>query len=171
VLKELQKLCDSVRPIPDELALALIRQDLGHDNLSDLFGGVGEDGNNSQEHGLQLVASASLGQVYKARLRTTGDEVAIKVQRPGMRKNFSLDLFLLQQYGGMIDSFTSAFTMQKPFHRDLFDSYCKGSYSVSLSFLGGTLLVIQQRREAYPNVPFSSDICSSRLYFFVALYD
>jgi predicted unusual protein kinase regulating ubiquinone biosynthesis (AarF/ABC1/UbiB family) len=138
VLKELQKLCDSVRPIPDELALALIRQDLGHDNLSDLFGEKGE------EHGLQLVAAASLGQVYKARLRKTGEEVAIKVQRPGMRKNFSLDLFLLQQYGGMIDSFTSAFTMQKPFHRDLFDSYSKGSYSVSLSLLGGIVFVQQK---------------------------
>lgn len=144
MLKELQKLCDSVRPIPDEVALALIRKDLGHDNLSDLFGG----GDDNSEHGLQLVAAASLGQVYKARLRTTGDHVAIKVQRPGMRKNFSLDLFFLQQYGGMMDSFTSAFTKQKPFYRGLFDSYSKGSYSVSL----GVLLVIQKCRVGNSNV-------------------
>ncbi len=30
------------------------------------------------------VAAASLGQVYKAVLRETGEEVAIKVQRPGV---------------------------------------------------------------------------------------
>eukprot|EP00958_Prasinococcus_capsulatus_P012391 scaffold1235_cov358-Prasinococcus_capsulatus_cf.AAC.11 len=29
------------------------------------------------------VASASLGQVYRARLRDSGREVAVKVQRPG----------------------------------------------------------------------------------------
>ena len=121
VLKELQKLCDSVRPIPDDEALTMIREELGIENLEALF------------DNLHLVAAASIGQVYKARLKETDEDVAIKVQRPGMRRSFSLDLFLLQQYGDAVDLFTSIFTNQAPFHRALFDNYSHGSYSVRLN--------------------------------------
>jgi predicted unusual protein kinase regulating ubiquinone biosynthesis (AarF/ABC1/UbiB family) len=117
VLKELQKLCDSVRPIPDEMALQVIREELKEPDLNRIF----ED--------MHLVAAASIGQVYKAKLRATGENVAIKVQRPGMRKSFSLDLFLLQKYGDVLDTFTSMFTKQAPFHKALFDNFSKGSYS------------------------------------------
>ena len=43
------------------------------------------------------VAAASLGQVYKAKLKGTHTEVAIKVQRPDMLASVSLDLFLLRR--------------------------------------------------------------------------
>lgn len=124
VLKELQKLCDSVRPIPDQVALNVIRQELlkqqqqqQDKTLEDIFTDI------------HLVASASLGQVYKARLRETGEQVAIKVQRPHTRKNFSLDLFLLHRLGCLIDSFTSIFTSQPPFHQALYESFARGSYA------------------------------------------
>jgi aarF domain-containing kinase len=116
VLKELQKLCDEVRPIPDEVALNLIREELGEQNLDVLF----ED--------IHLVAAASLGQVYKAKLRKSGKEVAIKVQRPNMRQVFSLDLFLLQKIGVLVDVFTTTFTNQPPFHKALYESFSCGSY-------------------------------------------
>jgi aarF domain-containing kinase len=54
---------------------------------------------------------------------------SIKVQRPGIQKVFSLDLFLLQSWGDFMDAFTATFTKQRPFHRALFDSFSKGSYS------------------------------------------
>ena len=38
------------------------------------------------------VASASIAQVHKAVLRTSNIQVAVKVQRPGIKKNFSRDL-------------------------------------------------------------------------------
>lgn len=117
VLKELQKLCDSVRPVPDEVALNLIRKELGQDDLDVLF----ED--------VHLVAAASLGQVYKATLRENGKHVAIKVQRPNMKRVFSLDLYLLQNIGVLVDAFTSTFTNQPPFHRALYESFASGSYS------------------------------------------
>ena len=120
VLKELQKLCDSVRPIPDEVAFRVIREELDERDLDTIF------------EGLHLVAAASLGQVYKGRLRDSGDMVAVKVQRPGMLRSFSLDLFLLQIWGDCVDVFTSLFTNQAPFHRALFDSFSHGSYSVSV---------------------------------------
>jgi aarF domain-containing kinase len=40
------------------------------------------------------VAAASLGQVYRATLRTSGDVVAVKVQRPGVLELVALDLVL-----------------------------------------------------------------------------
>lgn len=68
-LKELQKLCDAVQPVQDAIAWQMLREELAIDDLDDIF----ED--------LQLVASASLGQVYKGKLRSTGSQVAVKVQR------------------------------------------------------------------------------------------
>jgi aarF domain-containing kinase len=43
------------------------------------------------------IAAASLGQVYRARLRATGEEVAVKVQRPFVLETVSLDLHLARQ--------------------------------------------------------------------------
>lgn len=117
VLKELQRLCDSVRPIDDEIALKMIREQLNVQNY-DMFVKTPV-----------LVASASLGQVYRATLRESGQDVAIKVQRPGMLESFSLDLFLLQHIGIFVDAVTSVFTNQPPFHRALYESFSRGSYS------------------------------------------
>ncbi|MGL5509235.1 MAG: ABC1 kinase family protein, partial [Microcoleaceae cyanobacterium] len=41
------------------------------------------------------LAAASLGQVHKAKLQT-GEEVVVKVQRPGLKKLFSIDLTILK---------------------------------------------------------------------------
>lgn len=116
VLKELQKLCDAVRPVPDDIAMAVIRKELGRENLDEIFADM------------HLVASASLGQVYKANLRESGEPVAVKVQRPEMRRSFSLDLFLLQRVGVLVDSCTTTFTNQPPFHKALYESFARGSY-------------------------------------------
>lgn len=40
------------------------------------------------------VAAASLGQVYRAKLRSSGQEVAVKVQRPGVLELVALDLVI-----------------------------------------------------------------------------
>jgi len=116
VLKELQLLCDAVEPIPDHMALQVIREELGVDNLEDIF------------QDLHLVASASLGQVYQARLKESNQLVAIKVQRPGMLQSFSLDLYLLQKFGDILDSLFTTFTKQSAYHEDLYDTFARGSY-------------------------------------------
>ena len=41
-------------------------------------------------------------QVYKARLRDTGDQVAVKVQRPGVLEGISLDLLVLRLMAGLV---------------------------------------------------------------------
>lgn len=36
-------------------------------------------------------------QVYRGRLRSTGEEVALKVQRPGIGENIAIDMVLLRR--------------------------------------------------------------------------
>ena len=43
------------------------------------------------------VAAASLGQVYRATLKSTGQDVAIKVQRPQITEQIALDMHLLRE--------------------------------------------------------------------------
>ena len=45
----------------------------------------------------QPVAAASLGQVYKGKLKGSGTEVAIKVQRPDITNQIALDMHLLRE--------------------------------------------------------------------------
>lgn len=47
------------------------------------------------------MAATSLGQVYKATLRDTGQVVAVKVQRPRVLETVSLDLYLARELGLM----------------------------------------------------------------------
>ena len=141
VLKELQKLCDSVRPVPDEIAMRVLRDELS--GLMEESSSMSKTNKTDMEtkkntstkslddffEGIHLVASASLGQVYKAKLKSSGEFVAIKIQRPDMEKAFGLDLFLLQLWGDFVDTFTDIFTNQVAFHSAFFDAFSKGSYS------------------------------------------
>ena len=119
VLKELQKLCDSVEPIPDAIAMQTIQQELGQDTLDKYLLHPSKK--------MELVAAASLGQVYKATLRS-GKQVAIKVQRPDMVEKVSLDMFLLNQYGLFLDTVFAVLTQQIPFHVDFIDCFARASF-------------------------------------------
>lgn len=48
------------------------------------------------------IAAASLGQVYRAKLKSTGQEVAIKVQRPNIMTQVALDMHLLREIAPII---------------------------------------------------------------------
>lgn len=96
---ELQKLCDKVPSFDSALAMRTIEAELGR-SPSDLFTTITPE----------PVAAASLGQVYRATLRDTGDEVAVKVQRPFVLETVSLDLYLVRQLGLFLrrDSYLSS---------------------------------------------------------------
>jgi len=49
------------------------------------------------------VAAASLGQVHVATLRATGERVAVKVQRPGLRRLFDIDLKNLKRLAEQLE--------------------------------------------------------------------
>ncbi len=86
---ELRQLQDAVPPFDSDEAFKIISRELGIPNLSSSGGGP------FLRISSQPVASASIGQVYKATLRD-GREVAIKVQRPNILREISLDLYLLR---------------------------------------------------------------------------
>lgn len=88
---QLQQLCDKVPPFDSKIAMATIREELGC-QVEDVYSKITPE----------PVAAASLGQVYKATLKETGDEVAVKVQRPFVLETVSLDLFLTRAAGQIL---------------------------------------------------------------------
>ncbi|UFP96036.1 ABC1 kinase family protein [Gloeobacter morelensis] len=90
-LDELTLLQDRLPPVPNEEAYALIRAGLGRDPR-EIYAEFDE----------VPIAAASLGQVYRARL-TTGERVAIKVQRPNLIPLVSLDLYLQRGLLGWVE--------------------------------------------------------------------
>ncbi|PSB58299.1 hypothetical protein C7B61_19390, partial [filamentous cyanobacterium CCP1] len=87
-LEELTKLQDQLPPFPTSIAFNIIERELDR-SVSEVY----------REISPQPVAAASLGQVYQARLHT-GEEVAVKVQRPNLMPTLTLDLYLLRWAAG-----------------------------------------------------------------------
>jgi predicted unusual protein kinase regulating ubiquinone biosynthesis (AarF/ABC1/UbiB family) len=83
-VEELSKLQDRVPAFSYEQVEQIVQQDLGKpiSNLFTSFDPV-------------ALAAASLGQVHKAQLRS-GEEVVVKIQRPGLKKLFTIDLAILK---------------------------------------------------------------------------
>ncbi|XP_044469491.1 protein ACTIVITY OF BC1 COMPLEX KINASE 8, chloroplastic [Mangifera indica] len=76
---QLSELQDQVPPFPSETAVSIVEEELGApvDDIFDRFD-------------FEPIAAASLGQVHRARLK--GQEVVVKVQRPGLKDLFDIDL-------------------------------------------------------------------------------
>jgi predicted unusual protein kinase regulating ubiquinone biosynthesis (AarF/ABC1/UbiB family) len=92
-IQALSQLQDRVPAFPTEQAIAIIEQELGA-SLNQLY----------QDFDPVPLAAASLGQVHKARLHT-GEEVVVKVQRPGLDKLFDLDFKTLHKLVKVGDRF------------------------------------------------------------------
>ncbi|TAE58434.1 MAG: AarF/ABC1/UbiB kinase family protein [Nostocales cyanobacterium] len=83
-LEELIKLQDQLPPFDNDLARYIIETELDR-SIDEIY----------SELSPQPIAAASLGQVYKGRL-ITGEEVAVKVQRPNLRPVITKDLYLMR---------------------------------------------------------------------------
>lgn len=95
-LEALARLQDRVEPFPFEEVERLVSEELGV-RISKAFA----------ELEATPVAAASLAQVHRARLRD-GREVAVKVQRPGIRKTIVEDLEVFGEIAGFLDRHTDA---------------------------------------------------------------
>jgi len=84
-VEELSKLQDRVPAFSYEQVVAIVEEDTGK-SISQLF----------RSFDPTPLAAASLGQVHKATLYT-GEEVVVKVQRPGLKKLFTIDLAILKR--------------------------------------------------------------------------
>ncbi|MBF2035925.1 MAG: AarF/ABC1/UbiB kinase family protein [Leptolyngbyaceae cyanobacterium T60_A2020_046] len=90
-LDELTKLQDQLPPFSNAIAFGIIEQELGL-TPEEIYSFISPD----------PVAAASLGQVYRARLYS-GEEVAVKVQRPNLVPVITCDLFIMRwaaKWGG-----------------------------------------------------------------------
>jgi predicted unusual protein kinase regulating ubiquinone biosynthesis (AarF/ABC1/UbiB family) len=83
-VKELMTLQDQVPAFPTREAFARVEAELGR-TIEEAYA----------EIDAEPIASASLGQVYRARLHT-GEEVAVKVQRPNLAATISFDVHVLR---------------------------------------------------------------------------
>ncbi len=84
-LEELTLLQDQLPPFDNAIAYQFIQEELG-EPAEEVYA----------ELSPQPIAAASLGQVYKGKLKT-GETVAVKVQRPDLRERITVDLYILRR--------------------------------------------------------------------------
>ncbi|HEV7843184.1 MAG TPA: AarF/ABC1/UbiB kinase family protein [Pyrinomonadaceae bacterium] len=92
-IKQLAMLQDQVPAFPTTEAYARIESELGR-SLSEAYA----------EIDALPIAAASLGQVYRARLHT-GEEVAVKVQRPHLAEIISFDISVLHKLVRLVNRY------------------------------------------------------------------
>jgi predicted unusual protein kinase regulating ubiquinone biosynthesis (AarF/ABC1/UbiB family) len=92
LLEELARLQDQLPAFPSDQARACITEDLGAP-VDELYG----------ELDAEPISAASLGQVYRGTLKD-GRSVAVKVQRPGLREQITLDLYIVRNIAGWLKS-------------------------------------------------------------------
>ncbi|HAJ78354.1 MAG TPA: hypothetical protein DCO75_01160 [Fibrobacteres bacterium] len=90
-MDELVKLQDSVKPFSKIEALAILEHALKRP-VGEVFADFPDE----------PVASASIAQVYRARLKN-GDDVAVKIQRPNIRQTVASDLDIIKHLAGLIE--------------------------------------------------------------------
>ncbi len=83
---ELRQLQDAVPPFDSEKARTVLKKELGVSSLARIFDSLSD----------KPVASASIGQVYRGKLKDGGRDVAVKVQRLGILGEIALDLHVLR---------------------------------------------------------------------------
>ena len=100
--RELSKLQDHVPPFPYEEVEAIITRELGQ-SPGELF----------EHFESEPLAAASIGQVHRAR-PADGDEVVVKVQRPGIRKIVEVDLEILLHLASLMERHVEEMEVQRP---------------------------------------------------------
>jgi len=94
IIKELERLQDSVPPFPIDEVRVIIEAELG-ERMENIYPVFVE----------QPIAAASIGQVHRARL-LSGKDVVVKVQRPGIQQDIALDLGILRDIANFVDEKT-----------------------------------------------------------------
>eukprot|EP01024_Parvocaulis_polyphysoides_P031316 TRINITY_DN28351_c1_g1_i4.p1 TRINITY_DN28351_c1_g1~~TRINITY_DN28351_c1_g1_i4.p1 ORF type:complete len:703 (+),score=101.06 TRINITY_DN28351_c1_g1_i4:188-2296(+) len=98
-IEEIELLQDRVKPFPTSAAIEVMESAYGT-KIDNVF----------SELSSEPIAAASLGQVYKGKLREDGAVVAIKVQRPGVLEQVILDLYLIRRLSFWFRKYTNTNT-------------------------------------------------------------
>ena len=91
LLEELAQLQDQLPGFDSALAMACIEEDLGAP-ISSIYAQLDSE----------PISAASLGQVHKGVLKS-GEVVAVKVQRPGLREQITLDLYIVRNIASWLN--------------------------------------------------------------------
>ena len=109
LIDEFEKLQSNVPPFDTVVARQIIEEEMGRP-ISEVF----------SEFDDVPLGSASIGQVHKARLRT-GEDVVVKVQRPGVREKVRSDLALLRELVRLTAGFLQKQGLANP--QDIVDAF------------------------------------------------
>jgi len=91
-VREFQRCLDQTTPVPFKHMEKILKKELGAGRLKDIFSDINP----------KPLASASIAQVYAARL-VTGEDVVIKIQRPGVKDILTTDLNLLYIFANILE--------------------------------------------------------------------
>lgn len=97
-LQALQTLQDRCPPFSNTVAFQSFQEETGH-SFDEVF----------ELESMEPVAAASIGQVYKGRLRATNQTVAIKIQRPHCQESIELDVFVMRGYAKRMQQLLALF--------------------------------------------------------------
>ena len=92
LLEELAQLQDQLPGFDSDLAMACIEDDLGAP-VDSIY----------SELDREPISAASLGQVHQGYLKS-GQKVAVKVQRPGLREQITLDLYIVRNIAAWLNT-------------------------------------------------------------------
>ena len=109
LIDEFEKLQSNVPPFETVLARQIIEEELGRP-ITEVF----------SEFDDVTLGSASIGQVHRARL-LTGEEVVVKVQRPGVKEKVRSDLALLHELVRLTSGFLQKQGLANP--QDVVDAF------------------------------------------------
>ncbi|MBE9551147.1 MAG: AarF/ABC1/UbiB kinase family protein [Proteobacteria bacterium] len=101
-IDELSKLQDHVPSFPYDSVRQIIESEL-HRPLEDIF----------RTFDIQPLAAASIGQVHRAELKD-GKDVAVKVQRPHIRKTIEVDLEIMLHLASLMERHLEEFQVSRP---------------------------------------------------------
>ncbi len=94
-IKELEKLQDKVAPLPYKVLKKYISDDFLYIEP-------------------EPIASASIAQVHKAKLKT-GEDVVIKIKRPNIDETVTTDIMLLKQFATLLETYIPEMKLLRPY--------------------------------------------------------
>jgi predicted unusual protein kinase regulating ubiquinone biosynthesis (AarF/ABC1/UbiB family) len=136
VAKVMAALKSQIKPFPGAQAVSIVEQELGG-SITELFESFREN----------PVAAASVGQVHFASLKETGEDVIVKIMRPGLRERAAREMALLKELapsGGtrkIVDRLESSLLEELDFtleaknmeYGEVYWSFQKGIFPVGLA--------------------------------------
>ncbi len=139
---QLRVLQDKLPPFPTEVAKAEVEHELGQP-LAEMYSEFSD-----------AVAAASIAQVHRARMADTGEEVAVKVLRPGIEKAFRKDIDAFYLAARMVELFSPGSRRLRPMDViEHFDGVVRGELDLRLESASASEFAANTAKDAGFQLP------------------